>query len=80
MIAPSLSRWPASPTYDIAAVPIVEVVMAMPIKVSTPGSLSEEVIRSTPTGIYFDEIQIDIKPAEPRNSIRTTLAGQAYAR
>lgn len=80
VIAPSLSRWPASPSYDISAVPLVEVVMAMPIKVSTPGSLSEEVIRSTPTGIYFDEIQIDIKPAEPRNSIRTTLAGQAYAR
>lgn len=79
-IAPSLSRWPASPGYDVAAVPPAEVVVAMPVKVSTPGTLSAEVIRSTPPGVFFEEIQIDLKPAEARNSIRTTLAGQAYAR
>lgn len=79
-IALSLARWPASPAYDVAAVPPAEVVVAMPVKVSTPGSLSDEVIRSTPAGVFFDEIQIDLKPTEARNSIRTTLAGQAYAR
>lgn len=79
-IAPSLSRWPASPGYDVAAVPPAEVVVAMPVKVSAPGALSNEVIRSTPPGVFFEEIQIDLKPAEARNSIRTTLAGQAYAR
>lgn len=79
-VAPSISRWPASPGYDVAAVPPAEVVFAMPVQVSTPGTLSNEVIRSTPPGVFFEEIQIDLRPAEARNSIRTTLAGQAYAR